>query len=98
MVELSGGVVWGWLKPVYEIGANLLVKRGRRAQLLKALDQYHEGRTLEALRLVAGEANSDEGREKTRELLRQLKRGNKHARILKRSDPNDPEMWGLRDR
>lgn len=97
MVEVSGDMFWGWLKPVYEIGANFLFRRGRRAQLLKALDQYPDGRTLEALRLVAGEADSDEGREKTRELLRHVKRGKLHARILKRSDPKAPEMWGLRD-
>jgi hypothetical protein len=89
---------WGWITPV----ANLLGKQvsnwARRGQLRSALEnpRWPEGRELEALRRVAGEADTDIGRENTRVLLRGVKRGDKTARQLKRSNPRAPEMWGLR--
>lgn len=49
------------------------------------------------LRRAAGQPDSSEGRDQTRELLRHVKRGRKRARILARADPAAPEMWGLRD-
>ena len=90
--------LWGWIKPVAELLRELVINRSRRHKLLAALEdpRYSEGRTLEALRREIGEADSEDGRERTRELLRGVRRGDKGARILKRSMPNAEEMWGLR--
>ena len=87
---------WGWMKPSYELCATAITNWLRKRRLRKALESYSEGRTLEALRREAGEADTEEGREKTRALLRAIRRGNKQARILMRSGTDSEEMWGLR--
>lgn len=90
--------LWGWIEPVFNVLEKVGVRGSRRRRLRKALEgpDWHEGRTLEALRRVAGEADTSEGRERTRGLLRGVKSGGMKARQLKRTDPKAEEMWGLR--
>jgi hypothetical protein len=99
MTEGNGGVWWGWMIPLSKVGGQFIHNWARRAWLRRHLEngRFPDGRTLEALRRAAGEAETDEGRERTRALLHGVRRGSKRARILKRSDPNAPEMWGLRE-
>jgi hypothetical protein len=89
--------IWGWIVPVATIFGKAASNWARRRRLGKMMDspRYPEGRNLEALRRVAGEAHTDTGRERTRELLRGVKRGRRQARELMRK-PGSPEMWGLR--
>lgn len=90
--------LWGWIEPVFNVLEKVGVRGSRRRRLRKALEEpgWPAGRTLEALRRVAGEGDTDEGRERTRELLRGVKSGAMKARQLKRSYPKAEEMWGLR--
>jgi len=91
-----GDAVWGWIEPVAHLFGEKWVTWARRGRLKQALKRFPGGRTLEALRRAAGEASTDEGRERTRELLRGVKSGALRARELKRPDPKAEEMWGLR--
>lgn len=90
--------LWGWIAPVAKLFGQAGVRWARRRRLRKALEnsRFSDGRTLESLRRAIGEADTNEGRERTRELLRGVKRGAKRARQLRRSDPKAEEMWGLR--
>ncbi len=89
---------YGWIVPVCTLFGAGARNWARRSYLRRCLEnpRFPEGRTIDALRRAAGEPDTDEGRERTRELLRHIKRGRKRARILKR-DLNDEEMWGLRE-
>lgn len=87
---------WGWIKPTVELCTTGVNNWRKRRRLRKALEVYPEGRTLAALRREVGEADTEEGREQTRSMLRTVRRGNEQARILKRTDANTEEMWGLR--
>lgn len=87
---------WGWLKHVLSFGLSTTTNWLMRRRLRRALESYPQGRTIEALRREAGEADTEDGRERTRVLLRMIRHGEKQARILKRTDPNAAEMWGLR--
>jgi hypothetical protein len=90
--------LWGWIEPVAKIFGAAGVRWLRRRRLRRALEnpKFPEGRTLEALRRAIGEADTKEGQERTRELLRGVKRGAKRARLLRRTDLQAEEMWGLR--
>ena len=90
--------LWGWIEPVAKLSGKAGRSCARRRRLRKALEnpRFPEGRTLEWLRRDIGEADTNEGRERTRELLRGVKRGARRARQLKRTDPKAEEMWGLR--
>ena len=90
--------IWGWIEPVWKLIGRAFSDRSRRRRLLAALEnpRFPSGRTLEALRREIGEADTDEGRERTRKLLRGVRRDHRQARILDRSDPGAEEMWGLR--
>jgi hypothetical protein len=94
----SGGMWWGWMIPVSKILPKAIHDWALRRHLRRRLEnpRFPEGRTLDFLRRAAGQPDTDEGRERTRELLRRVARGRKRARILIRA-PGAPEMWGLRD-
>ena len=91
-------LIWGWLMPICKLLSSGLSNWVRKSRLRRCLEKskFPEGRTIDALRRVAGEPDTDGGREHTRELLRTVKRRRSYARILKR-DPNAEEMWGLRE-
>jgi Zn-finger nucleic acid-binding protein len=90
--------IWGWIIPVANLCGKAATNWARRGRLRKMLEnpRYPQGRNLAALRRAVGEADTDAGRERTRELLRGVKRRAKKARQLKRTNPQASEMWGLR--
>ena len=93
--------IWGWIEPVAKIFGNRATSWARRRKLRAALENPQwagpeGGRTLDALTRVAGEADTETGRENTRVLLRGVRRGNKTARRVKTRDPQAPETWGMR--
>jgi hypothetical protein len=96
--EGDGGIYYGWIMPVCKLFGEGSHNWARRSYLRRCLEnpRFPHGRTLDALRRAAGESDTEDGRERTRELLRHVKRGRKHARILKRG-PGEEEMWGLRE-
>lgn len=95
----SAGMWWGWIIPMSGVLPKVVHDWGLRRYLRLCLEdtRFPEGRSLDALRRAAGQPDTDEGLESTRELLRHVTRGRKRARILLRSNPTDPEMWGLRE-
>ena len=97
--ESGGGMWWGWILPVSKVLPKALRDWATRGYLRRCLEspRFPHGRTLDFLRRAAGQPDTDEGREHTRELLRHVTRGQRRARILIRSNPGDPEMWGLRE-
>jgi len=89
--------VWGWITPVASLFSKGVANRARRARLRTMLvnPKFPDGRSLDALRRCVGEVDTDDGRERTRELLRDVKDGVRRARALRRSSSAE-EMWGLR--